>query len=66
MTQLILMILLPLILPSATPAGGPPYSASPKESTMFLEASETTAKSTIPPIDRAAPQKFETAAFGLG
>lgn len=36
-----------------------------KESAMFIQDLNT-ATEIIPPIDRTAPEKFETAAFGLG
>ena len=38
----------------------------PKESVMKLTAQNMPAPGTIPPIDAAAPQTFDTATFGLG
>ena len=50
----------PILADSATTA------TPPKEDAMFMDELKTTTDTTIPPIDRAAPAKFETAAFGLG
>jgi len=75
MTYLALMILVPLAFLSAATTGkaeslkmnGNPTCALPqKESAMLADDAATTQDGTIPPIDRAAPDKFETAAFGLG
>ncbi|MBI5550326.1 MAG: hypothetical protein HY911_02375 [Desulfobacterales bacterium] len=41
-------------------------AAPPKEPVMFVDDLNTVTDSTIPPIDRAVPELFETAAFGLG
>ena len=46
--------------------GGPTCAVPQKESAMLADDVVTTQTATIPPIDRAAPEKFETAAFGLG
>lgn len=75
MKRLALMILVSLALLSTTTAGkaetvkmnGSQTCALPqKESAMLTDDVLTTQDSTIPPIDREAPDKFETAAFGLG
>lgn len=36
------------------------------EETMTLSQHNPSTSATIPPIDAAAPEKFETATFGLG
>ncbi|MDA8139522.1 MAG: hypothetical protein M0036_12805 [Desulfobacteraceae bacterium] len=75
MKYLALTILSALIwLSAAAPAraetpkmcGSPNPAAPQKESAMFMDDLKTIENTTIPPIDRAAPVKFETAAFGLG
>ena len=38
----------------------------PKEPAMKLTAQNMSSPGTIPPIDAAAPQTFDTATFGLG
>jgi hypothetical protein len=38
----------------------------PKESVMKLASQNIPSPGTIPPIDAAAPQTFDTATFGLG
>ena len=38
----------------------------PEESVMTLESQNMPSPGTIPPIDAAAPQTFDTATFGLG
>ena len=43
----------------------PNLAPSQKESPMLLDAPKTI-NEAVPPIDRAAPVKFETASFGLG
>lgn len=44
-------------------SGHPPL---PEESAMTIEAQQPPAPVTIPAIDTAAPQVFDTATFGLG
>ena len=41
-------------------------AAPQKEPVMSVEELQTVAEATIPPIDRNVPERFETAAFGLG
>ncbi|MBI5896977.1 MAG: hypothetical protein HZB24_13565 [Desulfobacterales bacterium] len=41
-------------------------AAAQKEPVMFVDELNTVTDSGIPPIDRAVPGIFETAAFGLG
>jgi hypothetical protein len=38
----------------------------PEESVMKLASQKIPSPGTIPPIDAAAPQTFDTATFGLG
>jgi hypothetical protein len=38
----------------------------PEESVMKLASQNIPSPGTIPPIDAAAPQTFDTATFGLG
>jgi len=75
MNHFAMMILVPLALLSATTAGkaetlrlgaGPTCALPQKERAVSVDDVITTQDATIPPIDRAAPDKFETAAFGLG
>jgi hypothetical protein len=75
MNHFALLILVPLALLNATTAGkaetlkmsgGPTCALPQKESAMLVNDVITTEDATIPPIDRAAPDTFETAAFGLG
>ena len=75
MNRIALIILVSLALLSTTTAGKAETAkmndsqicALPqKESAMLADDVLTTQASAIPPIDRAAPDKFETAAFGLG
>lgn len=52
---------------SEAPEMGCTLPAAPqKEPVMSVEELNTVADATIPPIDRAVPKVFETAAFGLG
>lgn len=51
--------------PGHTEPGSSNPAAAPTEGTMF-ETELKTSHESIPPIDRAAPATFETAAFGLG
>ncbi len=52
---------------SETPEmGGSLHTAPQKEPVMFVDELNTVTDSGIPPIDRAVPALFETAAFGLG
>ncbi len=44
----------------------PGSAISQKEDTMFMEDLKNQTDIAIPPIDRAIPDIFETAAFGLG
>lgn len=75
MRHIATMILVPLLWLNATTtdsaetqkiSGSPTHATPQKEDAMIVDDLTTTADSTIPPIDRAAPDNFETAAFGLG
>lgn len=51
---------------SKTPQMGGTLPAAPQKEPVMFDELNTVTDSTIPPIDRAVPGIFETAAFGLG
>jgi hypothetical protein len=49
-----------------TPKMGGTLPAAPQKEPVMFDELNTVTDATIPPIDRAVPEIFETAAFGLG
>mgnify|MGYP003472010547 CR=1 FL=1 len=51
---------------SEAPQMGCTLPAAPQKEPVMFDELTTVTEATIPPIDRAVPEIFETAAFGLG